>query len=80
MLRDIGEFCPPGTQLKSPPGFSLDPKRVIALETSAGYLRVVFRGYAAHLEFYRGPEDAPPRIAEIAQNIRNAANARETGS
>jgi hypothetical protein len=66
MLRNIGEFCPPGTQISSPGGFCFDPSQIVSLEAYGGRNgKLVFHfvgGTTTIVTFYANVDGGPPDV------------------
>lgn len=83
MLRSISEFCPRGTQIKSPSGFSFDPNDVCGLEAqgrdrSNFSLTVHLRsGSAVRVTFYDNTDGSAAEHFALMRNIEKAVNSSE---
>ena len=86
MLREISEFFPPGTQMKSPGGLSIDLEKVAAVEAMGGsesesYLTIHFVGRdKVTCHFYRSVNGAAPDTYYMKQAIEAAINGHEPPS
>jgi len=79
VLKNICDFCPPGTQIKSPGGVSFDPSQlvaVVATETyGEGLLELHTPGGVIKFEFYRNVGGGPADVYAIHRAIVEAGNA-----
>ena len=73
-LMSIGEFCPSGTQIEKPGGFSFRPKDVTAVEVngrnSPGGIMLHFGTSSVLVEFYYNVDGGPAEIYAIAAAIK----------
>jgi len=78
MLRNVTEFCPPGTQIKHPGGLSFDPKQVNMIasveEYGEGYVEISTSLTKLRISFHRNVDGGPADIYGIYRAIVAAAN------
>lgn len=76
-LRSITDFFPLGTQMKSPGGFTFDPRSLIGIEAygESADPRIVLRVSAGctTVSFHRNIDGGPPAVYEIAERIEKAS-------
>ena len=73
-LYSISDFCPPGTQIKSPHGLTINPDLISAVETVSHdkYNRYVIIHYGhsyTKIEFYGNVDGEPADVYTIQENI-----------
>lgn len=82
-LRSISEFCPPGTQIKSPGGLSFDPNDVAGLESYSdsdgdGWPRIIIRwlsgGAPTTIRFHRNVDGGTADVYGVARSIELASS------
>lgn len=78
-INRIDEFVVPGTQIKSPGGFSFRLRDIVGLEAyedaSNPRLVVHLASSLVTVTFHRNTNGGPPAVYELKRNIEAAINA-----
>jgi hypothetical protein len=72
-LRNLGAFCPPGTQIKSPDGLAIDTLQICAVESYGGregYIVIHFPSSTIKVEFYNNVYGGPPEVHRMAAALQ----------
>jgi hypothetical protein len=72
-MKSIGSFCPPGTQIKSPGGLSLDVSTICAVESYGGhdgYIIVHMPNSTVKITFYENVQGGAPEVYAVAAALQ----------